>query len=322
MKKRLLVGLTLVLIVCACRKNMSSEVVPQPRPHAHSSHDTTRTTPPDTTKADTTKPVVPGDTTKKVQPPYPVASAAAPPAPSCPIAPIYGDTIIYTQPTNGADYIFHPVNSPGQGKYFSWPQGMVIDVNTGAINLSKSETGMKYAIGFVKNGSTDTCMSTLVVGGVDYMDSIYVLSNGATTALPYFDANPYLPSICAGNACTFDVNGTAANSKVIVNGTTGVIDLQQTLNGGLLGGAFGLIPQNGASVTTAIYYKLNDPSNNALQHISVQIVYYNTKADITNSNPSLVSGILNAVNNLLAGHLISNTANPRPPLIVIVRRLN
>lgn len=321
MKKRLLVGLTLVFIVCACRKNVSTEIASPPRPPGQSPNDTTRkVNPADTTKADTTKHAVPVDTSK-VQPPYPQTAAAAPPAPGCPIAPIYGDTIIFTQPTNGTDYIFNPVNNPGPGKYFSWPKGMVLDVNTGAIDLTKSETGLKYAIGFVRTGSTDTCLSTLVVGGVDYMDSIYVLANGATTALPYFDANPYLPSICAGNACTFDVNGTAANSKVIVNTTTGVIDLQQTLNGGLLGGAFGLIPQNGASVTTPIYYKLNDPSNNALQHISVQLVYYNTKADVTNSNPGLVSGILNAVNNLLAGHLISNTANPRPPLIVIVRRL-
>lgn len=321
MKKRLLVGLTLVLIICACRKNVSSEWALQPRLNSQPPHDTTRKPPTDTSKADTTKPKVPVDTSK-VLPPYPSSSASAPPAPSCPLAPIYGDTIIFTQPTNGADYIVNPVNNPGQGKYFAWPQGMVIDVNTGAIDLTKSETGMKYAIGFVPKGSTDTCLSTLVVGGADYMDSIYVLSTGATTAAPYFEANPYLPSICTGNACTFDVNGTAANNKVIVNTSTGVIDLQQTLNGGLLGGAFGLIPQNGSSITVPIYYKLNDPSNSALEHINVQLVYYNTKADITNSNPSLVSGILNAVNNLLAGHLISNMANPRPPLIVIVRRLN
>jgi len=326
MKKHYLLGLILILFVCACSKNLSEAAAGSPRtPNKPPVHDTTRTTPADTTKPkiDTTR----FDTAKAATPvaPFPVTVAAAPPAPSCPISLIYGDTIIYPQPTSGGDYIVTPLNNPGPGKYFSWPVGMVLDPNTGAINVTKSETGLKYALGFVRNGTTDTCLSTLVIGGASYMDSIYVIANGATTALPYFEADPYLLTTCAtGNGCSFDVTGTAANSGVVVNSATGVIDVQKTLNGGLLGlgSAFGLIPQNGASVTTTIYYKLTDASNNALQHIDVQLVYYNTKADMQNSNPGLVSGILNAVNNLLSGHLISNSANPRPPLIVIVRRLN
>ncbi len=34
---------------------------------------------------------------------------------------------------------------------------MAIDNNTGAIDLTKSETGMKCLIGFVPAGTTDTC---------------------------------------------------------------------------------------------------------------------------------------------------------------------
>jgi hypothetical protein len=233
--------------------------------------------------------------------------------------PIYGDTIIFPQPTsNGQDYIFYPVNSPGTGKYFAWPQGMVIDQNTGAINLTKSETGMQYAIGFVKDGTTDTCLQKLVVGGAAYLDSIYVLADGQTQAVPYFDANTLLPSVCAGNGCTFDVTGSASAKKVIVNTTTGIIDLQKTLNGtGLLGGAFGLLPVSGSSMTADIYYKLNDASNDALQHITVQIEYYDSKALISGG---LLGNIVNKLNNAISGNMISNYANPRPPLIVIVRR--
>jgi hypothetical protein len=194
---------------------------------------------------------------------------------------------------------------------------MVIDANTGAINLSRSETGMQYLIGFVKNGTTDTCLQRLIVGGAAYMDSIYVLADGGNAAAPYFDANPYLSNVCAGNGCTFDVTGSAASKKVIVNGSTGVIDLKKTLNGGLLGGAFGLLPISGSSVTADIYYKLNDASNNALQHIAVQIEYYDSQALISGG---LIGGIVNKVNNLLSGNIISNYANPRPPLIIIVRR--
>lgn len=248
--------------------------------------------------------------------PYP----QTPPVNACLAVPIYGDTIVFPQPTTGSDYIVHPVNSPGAGKYFSWPVGLVIDSLTGAIDVTKSETGLKFAIGFVKSGTRDTCLQNLVLGGVSYEDSVYILSNGANKAAPYYYANPYLPPACngqgQGSGCTFDVNGTAAGMKVIVDKNTGVIDLQKTLNGGLLGGAFGLLPLNGNSITTTIYYRLNDASNNALQHIDVQLVYYDSPSLI---NSGLLGNVLNKLDNLLSGHLISTSVNPRPPLVIIVR---
>src|SRR6202012_4571423 len=95
---------------------------------------------------DTTKPISSGDTTKGSKgdtatiptPPYPQQTANTNPpnnpAPSCPVLPIYGDTLIFTQPTNG-DYIVNPVNNPGPGKYYAGPVGLVLDQNTGAIDL-------------------------------------------------------------------------------------------------------------------------------------------------------------------------------------------
>jgi len=238
---------------------------------------------------------------------------------ACSFAPLYGDSIIFPQPTNGQDYIVHLVNNPGTGKFFAWPVGMILDSVSGAIDVTRSQTGMRYEIGFVKTGTTDTCLSQLIIGGAAYLDSVYVLDNGATKAYPYYDANLYLPAVCnGGSGCTFDVTGSAANQKVIVDKFTGVIDLQKTLNGTLLGlgGAFGLIPVNGNSVTTTIYYRLNDPSNNALQHIDVQIAYYGSKSLLSSG---LLGGITNALDNILSGHIISTSINPRPPLIVIVR---
>lgn len=243
------------------------------------------------------------------------------PSSSCPIEPIYGDTIIFTQPTSGPDYIINPVNDPGPGRYFSWPVGMMLNQNTGAIDLTASQTGMKYAIGFVKAGTTDTCMSSLIIGGASYYDSVYVLADHDSAAHPYFEANPYLPNICAGGGCTFDVNGAAAARKVIVDKTTGVINLQQTLQpsglAGLLGGAFGLLPQSGSSITVPIYYKLNDASNQAMEMIQVQIAYYDSESQVSSG---VLGGILNSLNSLLAGNIISTGSNPRPPLIIIVRR--
>jgi hypothetical protein len=300
-----LLGLTLFLTVLACHKSVSDV---QPQPHTPISHDSSQLA----IKKDSS-PVKTDSPLTKV--PYPQT-----PVTGCSYSPKYRDSIIYPQPTTGQDYVVRPVNNPGLGKYLSWPIGMVIDSLTGAIDVTKTETGQRYAIGFVKSGTRDTCLSTLIIGGAAYMDSVYVLENGAIKAAPYFDANPYLPPICSGSGsgCSFDITGSAANQKVIVNKSSGVIDLQQTLNGtGLLGGAFGLLPLNGQTITTTIYYRLNDPSNKALQHIDVQMAYYYSKADI---GQGLLSNLTVKLTNVLSGQLISTGANPRPPLIVIVRR--
>jgi hypothetical protein len=250
------------------------------------------------------------------------ASPLTPQQASCPSLPIYGDTIIYPQPTNGSDYFVNPVNNPGPGKYLSWPVGMVLNSTSGAIDVTASETGMKYIIGFVASGTTDTCRSYLTIGGAAYTDSVHVLSLGQTTAAPYFEANPTDLNLCqTSNACQFDVTGSAAKMKVIVNKSTGVIDLQKTLNGtgllGVLGGAFGILPVNGQSITTDIYYKIgDDPSHSALQKISVQLVYYDKTSLI---NGGLLGNLITKLDNLTSGNPISTTSNPRPPLVVIVR---
>ena len=326
MKATPLIAFILVITVYSCEKVVTD---PNLRPLTDAPTGPTRL-------VDTLKPPVKDtsrqDTVTVPNPPFPQhtvdsnintngGSLNSAPSSSCPLQPIYGDTIIFTQPTSGPDYIFNPVNNPGAGKYFSWPVGMVLNQNTGAIDLTASQTGMKYAIGFVKTGTTDTCMSTLIVGGASYYDSVYVIADNDTAATPYFEANPYLPNICANGGCTFDVNGAAAAKKVIVDKTTGVINLGQTLQpsglAGLLGGAFGLLPQNGSSITVPIYYKLNDASNEAMESISVQIEYFDSESQVS---AGVLSGVLNSLNSLLSGNLISTGTNPRPPLIIIVRR--
>jgi hypothetical protein len=294
-----LIVVCLFVSVFACSKSVSSISKPLSPTNTH----------------DSTPAVVQHKTdTQAVQNvPYPQA-----PVSGCSYAPDYGDSIIYTQPTIGQDYIVKPVNNPGLGKYFSWPGGMVIDSLSGAINVTKSQTGQRYDIGFVKTGTTDTCLKSLIIAGAAYMDSVYVLASNEKLALPYFNANPYLLSVCAGNGpgCQFVSN----NAKVIVNPLTGVIDLQKTLDGtgGLLnlGGAFGLLPLDGATATTRIYYSLNDPSNNALQHIDINFIYYTYKSQI---GQGLLTNLLTKLTNVLTGNLISKSANPRPPVIIITR---
>jgi hypothetical protein len=252
------------------------------------------------------------DTTKLTHPPQPNQTVPYPETGvrGCSYSPNYGDTLIYPQPTIGPDYIVYPINNPGAGRYFSWPQGMVIDSVTGAINVTKSETGEKFDIGFVKTGSTDTCLSTVILGGASYMDSVYTLANNETKAYPYFNANPSVVTVPSGSQ--FDITKDAYNKKINVNKGSGMIDLNNTLNGG----AFGAMPFNGQTIETTMYYNLNDLSNKAMQQITVQLMYYEKRSQIS---AAVLNDILLKRNNILAGNPILKAGNPRPPLIIITR---
>jgi hypothetical protein len=245
--------------------------------------------------------------------PYPLTPLA-----ECDYAPNYGDSIVFPQPaTSGDDYVYPLNNQDVSGTYLSWPDGLVLNSNSGAINLTKSETGARYSIAFVKSGTTDTCMSQLIVGGAAYMDSVYVLAESNRTAKPYFNANPYLPSACTGTqgeGCKFDYNNYAHDQGIEIDQNTGFIDLQKTMEKS----PFGLIPLNGTTVLTTIYYKLNDNSNYAAQKIQLKMIYYNHKSDIPPGLLATVTeNLLNTLSNFL---LLSKSAKSRPPLIIIVRQ--
>ena len=242
--------------------------------------------------------------------PYPEA-----PATGCNFAPDYGDSIVFSQPASG-DYYIYPQNNQGiVGTYLSWPDGLSLNSKTGAIDLTKSETGQRYSMAFVRNGTTDTCMSQLIVAGAAYMDSVYVLSQSDTTSKPYFNANPYGVAPCQGNqgqGCQFDYNNYAHNQGIEVDQKTGFIDLKKSMSNSI----FGLLPLNGMTVNTTIYYKLNDNSNFAPQKIQLKLVYYNHKSDVPAATLlTLTNNLFNTLNDLL----ISKGPSARPPLIVIVR---
>ncbi len=239
------------------------------------------------------------------------------PTPECNNAPDYGDSIVYPQPSSSGDFYVNPQNNQGvDGTYLSWPDGLNLNAKTGAIDLTKSETGQRYDIAFVKSGTTDTCLSHLIVAGAAYMDSVYVLAVSDTTAKPYFNANPYGPPVCQGSqggqGCQFDYNNYAHNQGIEIDQNTGFIDLQKTMKNSL----FGLLPINGTTVNTTIYYKLNDNSNYAPQKIQLQLMFYNHKSDIP---PGLLASITSKLLNTLTDLLISKAPSTRPPIIIITR---
>jgi hypothetical protein len=262
---------------------------------------------------------------------------------NCINAPNYGAAVICPEFRGPNDYKIKPKNDPGPGYYYAWPEGLAINAATGEINVTKSETGAKYVIGFVKMGSTDTCLSELTIGGINYVDSVYVMSANDTLALPHFNANPLPTSICdpsddtdypgsssgGGNdKCEFDDgsdddngNGTAdepppgqrANDQQVrVRTLSGIINLKKTLNEG----AFGPNPQNGDRKQVTIYYRLNDCSVKALQKIKVDLIYYEKKSDIP---VTLLNEVTEKRNRFMQARIIDPNGKPRPPQIFVTR---
>ncbi|WP_081164840.1 hypothetical protein [Niastella populi] len=244
----------------------------------------------------------------------------------CPTAPNYGDSVVYLKPKNGGDFFLDPLNNIGvQGTYLSWPEGLKINKNSGTINLSQSETGVRYNIAFVKKGTTDTCVSQLIVGGLTYMDAIYVLEQNDTLAKPVFNANPSSSSICddsddtdypdnngnGNNKCVFDddVPGQRANDqKLRVRTKSGFINMKKSFDDGL----FGKNPKNGDTKKVQIRYKLNDGSQKASQKLTVQVVYY----DKVSSIPVALQQEIAAKRTNMFSYKIVN-GKPRPPLLII-----
>jgi hypothetical protein len=217
---------------------------------------------------------------------------------------------------------------------------LVINSTTGEINVTQSETGLRYKIGFIKTGSTDTCFSTLILGGITYIDSIYSLDKNDTLAIPYYYANPTAPAVCdpsndndypgqgqhGNNKCEFDDDGdldgngptdeppagsTANSLGVRVRTISGVINLKKTLQDGAFGST---TPANGSMVKATIYYRLNDQSGRVLQKIPVELYYYNSVSDIpTNYRNNIALNRQNFFN-----YIVVN-GRPRPPMIILTR---
>jgi hypothetical protein len=243
----------------------------------------------------------------------------------CPNAPNYGDSIIYLQPQNG-DYTVQPINNIGaQGTYLSWPEGLNINKKTGEINLSKSETGVRYIIAFIKKGTTDTCVSQLILGGITYMDNIYVIGDNDTLAAPVFNANPQTSPVCdvsddsdypdnngnGNNKCSFDDDapGSKANDqKLRVRTKSGIINLKKSVADGL----FGPNLKNGDSKKIKITYQLNDNSRKATQKLTVQVYYYDKVSSIP---AALKNEVLYKRADMLGYHVVNG--KPRPPLLII-----
>lgn len=244
----------------------------------------------------------------------------------------YGDSIFYLN-DKSSSLIIRPLLNPAniQGSYSASPDGLVIDPVTGAVNLSQSETGIKYTIKFTNSNGRDTCKTSFVLSGIDYKDSVYVMTD-KPNAFPIYNAHKDEKGPCVDTTgihpnyyCKYD-DPPSGQPKVTdqgmaINQFLGIIDLNKTIQNGALGAN----PANGATKDFTIYYRLYDKSERALNHITVRLYYYDTMKDIP---PSLLDEIqqkkqLNLYGRLQAAYNpFARVAliKPRPPIIIIVSR--
>lgn len=225
------------------------------------------------------------------------------------------------------------------GRFTAFPEGLKIDTLTGEIDINKSETGLRYRISFRPVSSPNTtCEFSLIIGGVNYLDKVYVINQNDFLAKPIFNGVLSGLSPCDDDdddddndfddddECKFDEDGPSglklADLGVEINKNTGVIDLKKTLENK----AFGENPANGSTIEAKLYYRLQDRSLGALNGINLKIFYFRTLNDVPQSLLNQIeekrSGIMEQIEGVSFENARLRTDNPnvkpRPPFLIIV----
>ena len=230
----------------------------------------------------------------------------------------YEDSVFYIN-NNHEDYIIKPLNAKA-GTYYGFPDGIEIDENTGAINVSKSETGLKYAISFMPPDSKDTLTTFVTISGINYLDGFYNLSTADSIANPIYNGNigTAIPGI--DNGSLFDVGSGCNDQGCNVIPALGKINLAQTVRNGV----FGKKPANNDRHEFDLVYQINDPSKQATNKLKVKLYYFETIADVTPEAYDIIASrtgtIVNANTPLPLMAAQKKAAKPRPPCIFIVGR--
>lgn len=225
----------------------------------------------------------------------------------------YGDSIFYISSQSG-DVLASPVNAK-KGSFSAFPEGLVINNATGAINVSQSESGMRYRVTY-KGEAGDSSSTYMVISGINFPDKYYRMENADTIAFPVYNssASRQLP------AGSFDDDKVANNAGCAMRTTNGQINLAESIRRGL----FGNTPKNDTRKDFEIKYRLDDKSGKAQNKIKVLLYYYDRMSDVPADLQQTVQEHLTMtlrikedapVNGRVASSLASR---PRPPCIIII----
>lgn len=226
----------------------------------------------------------------------------------------YGDSILYMKPSAG-DYIVSPLKHRN-GVYSGFPEGIDIDPASGAINVTQSETGLRYRITHTAPDGTKT-ETKIVLSGITFLDQFYYLAAGDSIALPVYNSSISRTLPLPGSS--FDEGNICNNAGCVVSTTNGTINLAQTVRNGV----FGTVPRNDRRETFEIRYKINDASGKTENKLKVLLYWYNTLADVPADvwqtlNERTADGVFIRGNGASSVEGISAAAKPRPPCVIIV----
>ncbi len=243
----------------------------------------------------------------------------------------YGDSVFYIN-SQSSDYLIRPIETK-PGAFSGFPDGIVIDTKTGEINVTKSETGLRYRISFLPDGSTDTLYTTLVISGINFLDGFYRLNTADSILKPIYNASQgnVIPGV--NNGTIFDDGAGCNSAGCNVNTSLGSINLAQTVRNGV----FGSTPTNNDRHEFDLNYRINDKSGETLNTIRVKLYYFNSINDVTPEVYDIISSREGAIfgfkpkmvpfQNLIAvnstdqtGLLTKSLPQPRPPCIFILGR--
>ena len=259
-------------------------------------------------------------------------NSSNPPAVTPSISITYGDSIFYLNPQAG-DYQISPVEARA-GEYIGFPEGIDLDTKTGAINVSKSETGLRYRITFIPAGTTDSVSTELVISGINFLDGFYKLTTADSVLKPLYNAgvNNQIPGI--NNGTIFDDGAGCNTAGCNVNTTAGSINLAQTVRNGV----FGATPSNNDRHEFDLNYRINDKSSKTLNTLKVKLYYFDTINDVTQEAYDIINSRLGGIlgtqmrptpfQKMTSVNSISETTvvlgkqipKPRPPCIFILGR--
>ena len=239
----------------------------------------------------------------------------------------YGDSVLY-QKDSRTDYLVSPANSD-TGTYSAFPEGIEIDENTGVINVSKSEMGLRYKISFIRNSDSKTYNTTVLLSGINYLDAFYYLSKNDTVASPIYNGNVQNAIPVGSSGTSFDIDQGCNNEGIAVNPKNGRINLIQTIRNGF----FRRHSDNYKRGEFELNYRIDDDSHRSLNGLKIKLYYFETINDVTSDLIQLINDrqgtLFSANTNHLSGEILSSAnqvigatqaARPRPPCIFIIGR--
>jgi len=233
----------------------------------------------------------------------------------------YGDSIFFLQ-QQATDYIVTPVQAAVPGVYSGFPEGIEINSKTGAINVSKSEMGLRYRISFVPDGSKDTSSAIVLLSGINFLDGFYKLNTADSILKPIYNANAANAVPGINNGSVFDEGSGCNSAGCNVNLASGSINLAQTVRNGV----FGVNPVNNDRHEFDLNYRINDKSGKALNTLRVKLYFFKSMNDVTQEVYDIIASrqgtvfreSVGAINALARTMNADKAAKPRPPCIFII----